>query len=439
MSFPRTQGTSALASMPSDHAGATGPNLRLVRPEEQATPRPFPHRVGYLIPEFPGQTHVWMWREIAHLREWGVPITLFSTRRPGERDKARHAWAEAAAAETVYLADSKSALVSATAWAAATRPGGLAAAAKTAATLPVEKGKLKTAALVAPAARLAREVERREITHLHAHTCGNGAVLCLLAGKICDVPYSLTLNADIEWWGGAMAQKFGNAAFTVAITEWLLAQMRRDFPELRGEQAILGRIGVDTQKWTPGERAETSGPLRVITAGRLHPSKGHDDLIRAVATLRRAGRDVTLRLAGNGPQRAELDALAAELGVADAVTFLGSLGEDDLMAELRASDVFAGASHREPLGVVFMEAMSLGLATVATDAGGVPEIITSGQDGLLVPPKNPDALAEVLTKLADDPALRRRLGEAGRASIAANFDSRIGARTLYERLDETGR
>ena len=396
-----------------------------------------PRKVGYVIPEFPGQTHIWMWRELQHLREWGLDVALISTRRPDDRDRARHAWADAAATSTRYLWPTPPApLAAAVAWAALRRPVGWLRAVRTAASLPLEAGRTRALALLAPAAVLARHVVRSRIDHLHAHTCGDAAVICLLAGRITGTPYSLTLNADIEWWGGAMAEKFGGAAFTVAITRWLLDELHRDFPNLRPDQTLLGRIGVDTRRWTPAEMPahNSAGTLRLLTLGRLHEIKGHDVLLRAVAELADEGYDVTLRLAGDGPERAALEALARDLGVADRVTFLGSVSEDEALRQMRASDAFALASNHEPLGVAYMEAMSVAVPTVGTATGGVAEIIDDGETGLLVPPGDPAALAHALRRLTDDPPMRQRLGEAGRRSIEQRFDSRLGATTLYERL-----
>ncbi len=399
-------------------------------------------RVGYLIPEFPGQTHVWMWREIVHMREAGAQLHLFSTRRPPERDKARHDFAEAAAAETTYLWPmSAGAMLSSLAWATFTHPLGLLKAVRWAMTLPVEKKpNLKTVLpLVIPACRLAREVKRRGLTHLHSHTCANSAVLAMLVKALRGTPYSLTLNANIEWWGGAMAQKFGRADFTIAITHWLEAQVRRDFPQLREEQVVLGRIGVDTFKWTPSAsktRNENSSwrGLRLITVGRLHTSKGYDVLLEALGQLQADGVAFDLTMIGDGPDRQDLVDQAERLGLADRVTFTGSLGEREIIDAMRKSDVFVLSSHAEPLGVVSMEAMSMEVATIATDAGGVGEIITDNQDGKLVPPGDAQALADAIRELAEDEALRQRLAKAGRASIIRNFDSRRGAATLFERL-----
>jgi len=397
-------------------------------------------RVGYLIPEFPGQTHVWMWREIVHMREAGADLHLFSTRRPPERDRARHDFAAAAAAETTYLWPmSAGAIASSLLWATFTRPIGLCRAIGRALKLPVEKkpNPKTVLPLVIPACRLAREVKRRGLTHLHSHTCANSAILAMLVNALQGTPYSLTLNANIEWWGGAMAEKFGHAAFTIAITQWLEAQVRRDYPELKDEQVVLGRIGVDTFKWTPGSDAKprpVGSTLRIITVGRLHTSKGYDILLDALGQLQTDGVAFTLTMIGDGPDRQDLVDQVEGLGLTDRVTFTGSRGEGEIIDAMRESDVFVLSSHAEPLGVVSMEAMSMEVATIATDAGGVGEIITDGQDGKLVPPGNARALADAIRDLAEDDKLRERLAKAGRASIIRNFDSRLGAATLFERL-----
>lgn len=415
--------------------------------EPKAFRRPVPPRrdglppdapIGYLIPEFPGQTHVWMWREISHMKEWGVDVRLFSTRPPPDRDSARHAWAAGARRETVYLwPRSLGGLAASVAWAVLTRPRAFAACAASAARLRTDRGPWwrSTLPLIPPACFLARDMVRTGVRHLHVHSCANSAVVAMLASRLVGVRYTLTLNANLEWWGGAIREKFANAAFVIAITEWLVAQAARDYPELPEGHVVLGRIGVDPRKWLPRARQPRSGgPWRVVTVGRLHASKGHDVLIRAVDQLVRGGSDVMLRIIGAGPERQRLGELVARLGLGERVWFAGSLGEDEIVEELGAADVFALASHAEPLGVVYMEAMAMGLPTIGTSAGGVAEIITDGVDGLLIPPGDPAALAGAIGRLAQDPALCDQLGRAARETVERKLDSRLGAATLYELL-----
>jgi len=230
-----------------------------------------------------------------------------------------------------------------------------------------------------------------------------------------------------------MAEKFGDAAFTMAITDWLLDQMKRDFPNLRPDQAQLGRIGVDPDRWR-ADRRRPAGAGRIVTVGRLHSSKGHDVLLAAIKRLVDSGRDVRHTLIGTGPEKEALEAQVKRDGLGDRVTFTGSLSEDQIIEHFQTADLFVLASHAEPLGVVYMEAMSMGLPTIGTRAGGVGEIITDQVDGLLVPPNDAAALADAIAALLDDPAKAARLGAAGRKTIEQRFDARIGASSLFERV-----
>lgn len=397
--------------------------------------------LGYLIPEFPGQTHIWMWREITHLREWDVPITIFSTRRPPEASRARHAFADAAGRETIYLWPRPAGTILALLWAMARHPLGFVRAVWLGLTLPVDHRPAARTVLplLAPACVLAREAARRRIDHLHSHTCSNSAILCMMVKRISGIPFSMTLNANIEWWGGAMGEKFADARFTIAITQWLLDQIHRDYPQLRSDQALLGRIGVDTRRWKPDESAAAPAPgsdrtVRLLCVARLNVAKGHDVLLRAVAALPGRGYQPTLRIAGSGPEGENLQRLAGELGLGDRVRFLGSIAEDQIIAQMKTADLFVLASHAEPLGVAYMEAMAMAVPTIGTNAGGVGEIITSGVDGILVPPGDVAALVDAIAALMSDPHRRRDLGAAGRARIVRCFDSRLGAATLYQRL-----
>lgn len=396
-------------------------------------------KLGYLIPEFPGQTHVWMWREICHMREWGDTIDVFSTRQPAPECRARHSFAQSAAAQTYYLWPKNPLYYLTTlSWAVLKHPKGFFRMLKHCFTLKLnDRHAWKTTlplAIVATA--LAREALKHNIQHFHSHTCSNSAVLAMMVKRLTGIPFSMTLNANIEWWGGAMEQKFSDAEFTAVITEWLLAQIRSDYPELSVNKAFLGRIGVDTQKWRPnaGLSRLESGAFRVITVGRLHASKGHDTVIRAIKDMLERGRIVRLTIVGAGPEEQSLKALVHELGLTESVHLTGSLSEDQIIALMWQSDAFVLASHAEPLGVVYMEAMAVGVPTIGTDAGGVPEIISHSIDGLLVPPKDETAIREALELLMDDPALAKQLSLNARRTIVSRFDSRLGAAKLYERL-----
>lgn len=154
------------------------------------------------------------------------------------------------------------------------------------------------------------------------------------------------------------------------------------------------------------------GATVVATAGRLTAVKDQASLIRAVADCRRRGTSLFLLLLGEGELRRDLEVLASELGIADASRFLG--WQPDVAPFIDACDLFCLPSRNEGMGKVLVEAMALGKPIVASDIGGIPDLVHPGVNGLLVPPGDPSALSHAIDRLARDPVERLRMGEAGR-------------------------
>ncbi len=164
----------------------------------------------------------------------------------------------------------------------------------------------------------------------------------------------------------------------------------------------------------------------VLFVGRLVERKGVAVLLRAVAELK-STRPVRLHIVGDGPERAALEQLAGELGIAARVRFHGRISDDALQAMYAAASVFAlpavvdACGDTEGLGVVLLEAMNWGVPVVASDTGGITDIVQPERTGLLVPPGDPVALASALDRLAADSALGVTLGHAGRDHLRRNF------------------
>jgi glycosyltransferase involved in cell wall biosynthesis len=167
---------------------------------------------------------------------------------------------------------------------------------------------------------------------------------------------------------------------------------------------------------TPAE-----APL-VLALGRHHVNKAFDVLLKALAGVPGA----VLWLAGEGPERGALEALAAELGVASRVRFLGWC--TDLAALYRAADICVFPSRYEPFGTITLEAWAAGVPLIAAAAAGPAGVVHDGDDGLLVPIDDVDALAAALRTLIDDPGLRSRLAAAGRARWRADFTKAAAVR-----------
>ena len=175
------------------------------------------------------------------------------------------------------------------------------------------------------------------------------------------------------------------------------------------------------------DRAPVIGAL-----GRFVPKKGFADLIEALARLRARGYRFEALLAGSGPKEAELRALAGRLAIEDRLRFLGWIADNRSFFE--ALDLLCVPSREEPFGIVVLEGMAHARATIATDVAGPREIIRHDSDGLLVPPAAPEALADALAGLLDDPDRRRALGRAGRETVRARYDLPVVARKISEAL-----
>lgn len=182
---------------------------------------------------------------------------------------------------------------------------------------------------------------------------------------------------------------------------------------------------------TPFARDE--GPVKIVAAGRLHPKKGFDVLIRAVGRLRAWDVDVTCEIAGEGGERADLEALIRELDLDPCVKLVG--WKDDVAGFLATGDLFAFPSHQEGFPLTLLEAMAVGLPAVATEIDGPVEMLKEGINGRLVPDDDPDRLGEALGELISDRATARRLGAAARELVLKDYSPDALARRLEAALD----
>jgi glycosyltransferase involved in cell wall biosynthesis len=174
--------------------------------------------------------------------------------------------------------------------------------------------------------------------------------------------------------------------------------------------------------------ADTTRPPRIVAAGRLHPKKGFDVLIAALALLRDQDQAFDCEIAGEGDERARLEGLIAQHGLQDRVRLVGWR---DASAFLATGDVFAFPSYQEGFPLVLLEAMAVGLSAVSAAIPGPVEMIADGADGVLVPPGDPAALARGLAGVIAAPRKARALGAAARAKVLADY----GPESLQRRLD----
>ncbi|MGK4006950.1 glycosyltransferase family 4 protein [Sorangium sp. So ce1036] len=198
-------------------------------------------------------------------------------------------------------------------------------------------------------------------------------------------------------------------------------------PPRRTRDEVRAELGLGA-----GAEQGAAAPSVGIMPAAFHPVKGHDVLLRALARLKERGVPVTVLIVGDGAERDRIHELARALGIdGGEARFLGF--RKDVPDLLLAADFFVLPSRDEGLPLAVLEAMARGLPVVVTPVGGVPEVVRSEEHGLLVPVDDPESLAGAIERLARDPALGRRFGEAGHARVRDDFSFEEMTRK-YEQL-----
>jgi glycosyltransferase involved in cell wall biosynthesis len=218
----------------------------------------------------------------------------------------------------------------------------------------------------------------------------------------------------------------GKADLVYAVSEDLRRHIMEDFG-IPPEKVTWLPIGIDTALFSPGDREE-GGAGRREGAVTLYSNRGffpvYDTrtLLAGFALAREANPGLALVLKGDGPEKEEMEALAASLGLGAAVSFRDRTSYADVPGDLREADIFLSTATSDGTPVSVLEAMSAGRPCIATRVGGVPEWIRDGENGLLVPPGDPGALARAILALAGDPSLRERLGAEARETVRERAD-----------------
>jgi glycosyltransferase involved in cell wall biosynthesis len=191
--------------------------------------------------------------------------------------------------------------------------------------------------------------------------------------------------------------------------------------------------GIDLAEWrarfAAAPRVEHAGPT-VLAVGRMYPRKRFVDLLQAAARLRTTHPAARFRIVGKGPEWDAVVRLHGALGLAGTVTLLGDVTRDQLAAEYAGADGFCLPSVQEGFGIVFLEAMAAGLPIVACRAAAVPEVVLDGETGVLVPPRDPDALARALADVLTRRDWARELGETGRRRVQEFALEKVARRFL---------
>lgn len=275
---------------------------------------------------------------------------------------------------------------------------------------------------------IASIIARHRLDVLHSHEFMM-AVLGALAAKREGCRHVITMHGGDYYtrkYRRRLALRFATAlsSHTVAISDDFRDGMV-EFLHLGPGSIQLIHNGVASVVGSGGAVREELGvgpdEVLVLAVGSLYPVKGHEFLLRAMTALPASGCRVVTAIAGTGFEESRLRELATSLGINDVVQLLGY--RSDIPDLLDAADVFVMPSLSEGLPMAMIEAMLAGKPIVASDVGGIPELLSTTDVGILVPPRDPEGLANALGRVISDPELRRRLGSAARARAQTHFTS----------------
>lgn len=385
-----------------------------------------PVRVGYVLKMYPRFSETFILNEILELERQGVALHVFALKKP---DEGRfHADVARVRAGVTYAPESL-ALAPRALWDAHRRARRAAPTAYDA-LLRSALRKRRAGALKRfnQAVFLAPRVRTAGVTHLHAHFASSATTVAHQLHRLTGLPYSFTAHAkDIFRHTvdrGSLGRKLDAARFAVTVSDF----NRRHLSELPGSERLV-RIynGLDLARFRARGHAPDDTPL-VLGVGRLVEKKGFDVLVRAAALLAADGAAIRTRIVGGGEEAGRLADLIDALGASEHVSLEGPRPREELLDLYPRASVFAapcvvgGDGNRDGLPTVLIEAMALGVPVVATPVTGIPELVTHEETGLLVPERDPVALAAAIRRLVEDRALAARLASAARARVEAQFD-----------------
>lgn len=401
-------------------------------------------KIGYLIPEFPGQTHIFFWRERQILLEMGTETDIIST-RPPSKGISSHTWSEKARQITTYLAplsykDVMGVLIELLmagpiSWVKCLN------SVLNADDVPFTK-KLRLIALMLAAGKLIKIARKAGWSHIHVHSCADAANVAMFASLLSHLTYSMTLHGPaLETYGPNQRQKWRYAKFGLAVSQKLLNDLQLKVGKHLLPDVVMAPMGVnlDNIKRDVAYSPWQDGVCRIFTCGRLNPVKGHKYLIEAVELLLLKGWQIHLQIAGEDEQggtgyHQELDRFIENKSLGHVVQLLGAVSESRIRQGLEEAHIFALASLNEGIPVAVMEAMAMEVPVVVTDVGGNSELVDHQVDGILVPPEQPTTIAFEIERLLKDKSLAMSLSKASRKKIANQFHHRRSAEEIVSRL-----
>ncbi|MGE5255073.1 MAG: glycosyltransferase family 4 protein [Hyphomicrobiales bacterium] len=271
------------------------------------------------------------------------------------------------------------------------------------------------------------------VVHLHAHFAHSPTSVALYASELSGLPFSFTAHAKDIYTSEAeqLREKIARARFVVTCTDY---NRRHLLALAEGLPTPIHRIyhGIDTALFANGcdVKATVSPPYRLISVARLIEKKGIPTVLQAVKCLHKTGVRLRYTLIGDGQDREKIIGLIRQLGLDPVCRWLGTQPHHVVLEHYRQADLFvlgcevASNGDRDGIPNVFFESMAMGVPVVTTEVSAISELVESGRTGLLVPPGQPEALAEAMMMMLTDEGLRARVIPAARERVLRSFDNR---------------
>jgi colanic acid/amylovoran biosynthesis glycosyltransferase len=283
---------------------------------------------------------------------------------------------------------------------------------------------------------LAVMLRSRSVDHIHVHHGYFSSWIAMVAARLLGIDFSMTLHgSDLLLHPHYLDLKLKNCKFCVTVSEFNRRHILEHYPLIHPNKILVRRMGIDCFQHAPTGKSKGKTPaFAILAVGRLHPVKDHAFLIRACRLLKDRGMDVACLIAGDGPERANLESLVRSLSLTEEVRFLGHVPHEQLPLCYAGSDVVVLTSRSEGIPLVLMEAMACGRPVLAPSITGIPELVIHGKTGFLYRPGSLEdfvaRIEEIRTSLPD----LARLCDAARQHVFENFNREKNLAALCDLL-----
>ncbi|MBW2030385.1 MAG: glycosyltransferase [Deltaproteobacteria bacterium] len=399
--------------------------------------------LGLILKGYPRISETFISNEILLLEKAGLSLHLFPMRGP--RETFAHESVREIKAPVDYLPERMlphfPKLVFHNLLLAGERPKRYSLAFKTALRRYSRTKRVATIKHLLQAGYLVRHLmEDSRVVHLHAHFAHSPTSVAMFASQLSGIPFSFTAHAKDIYTSDRvqLLEKMMLSSFVITCTEYNRCYLLGLVP---GREVPIHRIyhGIDVDLFSHTERVRApSPPYRILTVARITEKKGLATVYGALRHLLNKGVSVRHTLIGDGEDRAQVLSIIEGLGLKGVTHWLGTQPHGRVLEHYRRSDLFvlgcevASNGDRDGIPNVLLESMAMGVPVVTTSVSAIPELIEDGKTGLLVPPRQPQAMAQAMERLLEDRDLRTRVIAGAKKRVLTRFDNKILVRDLIE-------